>query len=82
MEQELDDLKDEIFKTVDKQGGTLEHGEFVFRTQKRPRYKFSDTYDKKNEELKELKKKEIEDGTAKIDGYSEFVTVKAKKKED
>ena len=82
LEQELDELKDDIFKVVDKEGGTLERGDFVFRTQKRPRYKFSDKYEKKNDELKELKKKEIDEGTAKIEGYSEFVTVKPKKKED
>ena len=82
LDQELDELKDEIFKTVDKSGGVVEKDNFVVRSQKRPKYKFSSDYEKKNDALKELKKTEIENGTATIDGYSTFVTVKFKKTED
>lgn len=81
LEKELDSMKDGIFKAVDEKGGELEHGDYVFKTQKRPRYKFSDDYEAKNTQLKEQKKKEIEDGIASIDSYSEFVTVREKKKE-
>lgn len=81
LEDELDGMKDDIFKAVDEKGGELEHGDFVFKTQKRPRYKFSEDYDAKNKDLKEQKKKEIEEGVASVSGYSEFVTVREKKKE-
>ena len=81
LEKELDGIKDDIFKVVEGEGGELEKGDFVFKTQKRPRYKFSDDYETKNAQLKEQKKKEIEDGLAELQGYSEFVTVREKKKE-
>ena len=60
----------------------MENDAFVLSSQKRPRYKYSADYEKKNDELKALKKQEIEDGIATIDGYSEFVTVKFREPED
>lgn len=78
LEKELDELKGSIFKTVDTAGGEIADAQFVLKTQKRPKYKFSSTYEAKNKELKELKKSEIDNGVAQIDGYSEFVTVKFK----
>lgn len=78
LEKELDELKAEVFQSVDVAGGEFDHGDFVLKTQKRPKYKFSEEYESKNKELKDLKKAEIENGTATVDGYSEFVTVKFK----
>ncbi|MEM7784726.1 MAG: hypothetical protein AAF623_15355 [Planctomycetota bacterium] len=80
LEKELEAVKDEVFQIVDKDGGELEKEGFVFKCNKRPKYKFSSTYEQKNDELKALKKEEIENGTATIDGYSEFVTFRVKKK--
>lgn len=78
LEKELNEIKDSIFKTVDEAGGEVAESAFVVKSQKRPKYKFSDDFETKNKELKELKKAEIENGIASIDGYSEFVTVKFK----
>jgi hypothetical protein len=78
LEKELDEIKESIFKTVDGAGGEVAEEGFVLKTQKRPRYKFSEEYETKNKELKELKKSEIDNGVASIDSYSEFVTVKFK----
>ncbi|MDB4778213.1 hypothetical protein OAG68_02030 [bacterium] len=78
LEKELDELKEAIFRTVDGAGGEVAEDKFVLKTQKRPKYKFSDSYEAKNKELKDLKKAEISNGVATIDGYSEFVTVKFK----
>jgi hypothetical protein len=79
LETELDELKESVFASVDSTGGIVEKDGYVVRSQKRPKYKFSAAYDKKNDELKELKKSEIESGVATIDGYSTFVTVKFQK---
>ena len=76
LNDEMDELKDEVFKEVDTAGGKFENDAFVISSQKRPKYKYSAAYDAKNDELKAMKKAEVEDGTATIDGYSEFVTVK------
>lgn len=78
LEEELALIKDKVFQAVDDAGGKFEHQKFVLKTQKRPKYKFSDEYEAKNKELKALKKDEIDSGVATIDGYSEFVTLKAK----
>lgn len=78
LEDELDLIKEKVFQAVDDAGGKVEDDAFVLKTQKRPKYKFSDEYEAKNKELKALKKDEIESGAATIDGYSEFVTVKMK----
>ena len=79
LEKELDNVKDEVFELVDKDGGEMERDDFTLKCTKRPKYKFSEAYDQKNEELKALKKSEIENGVAVIDGYSQFVTLRAKK---
>lgn len=80
LENELDQVKDQVFEIVDKDGGERETDEFVAKCTKRPKYKYSESYDQKNEELKALKKSEIENGVATIDGYSQFVTFRFKKK--
>lgn len=85
LEKELDDLKETVFADVDGKGGEIDDEKYVIRSYKSPRYKFSDTYDKKNAEVKELRKKEIEDGVATIESHSEFVKLtfkKEKKKKD
>lgn len=79
LEAELNEVKDAVFSIVDQDGGALERDDFVLKCTKRPKYKFSEVYDQKNEELKSLKKSEIENGVATIDGYSQFVTFRAKK---
>ena len=78
LEKELDSIKETIFKQVDGAGGEVAEDTFVLKIQRRPKYKFSDAYEAKNQELKDLKKAEIENGTATIDGHSEFVTIKFK----
>ena len=78
LEKELDEIKTAVFESVESSEGVFESEGFVLKTQKRPKYKFSKEYESKNAELKELRKKEIDDGVATIDGYSEFVTVKFK----
>jgi hypothetical protein len=79
LEDEMDDLKEEVFKAVDGQGEEVDKGSFVIRSYKRPKYKFSDEYNSKNTELKSLRAAEIDNGTASIDGYSEFVKINFKK---
>ena len=78
LSKEMDELKEEVFKFVDEAGGKHEDDSASFRCQKRPKYKFLADYDKLNGELKDLKKKEIDDGIATISGYSEFVVLKLK----
>ena len=78
MERLVDSIKEAIFKQVDGAGGEVAEDTFVLKIQRRPKYKFSDAYETKNQELKDLKKAEIENGTATIDGHSEFVTIKFK----
>ena len=79
LEKELDGIKDEVFELVDKEGGKFETDVFKVSCTKRPKYKYSETYDQKNEELKALKKSEIDNGVATIDGYSQYVTFNVKK---
>ena len=80
LEDELDGVKDQVFELVEKDGGETERDDFVMKCTKRPKYKYSETYDQKNDELKALKKSEIENGVAVIDGYSQYVTFRDKKK--
>ena len=80
LEDELDGVKDQVFELVEKDGGETERDDFVMKCTKRPKYKYSETYEQKNDELKALKKSEIENGVAVIDGYSQFVTFRNKKK--
>ncbi len=79
LEEELDSLKEGVFTEVDARGGEIANESFVIRSYKQPKYRFSQTYEAKNNELKEMKKQEIDDGTAVIDGYSEFVKLNLKK---
>ena len=76
LEEELDLIKQKVFSSVDEMGGKFESDAFVLKTQKRPKYKFSDEYEAKSKELKALKKDEIDSGVATVEGYSEFVTIK------
>ncbi len=79
LEGELDAVKDQVFELVNKDGGELDKDDFVLKCTKRPKYKHSPDFDQKNEELKALKKSEIENGIATIDSYSQFVTFRVKK---
>lgn len=76
LEKEMDEIKEEVLGFVNDQGGNMEDERFTAKVQKRPKYKFSDDYEKKNDELKELRKKEIDDGVATIESYSEFLTLR------
>lgn len=79
LEDELDLMKEEVFKFVDaEKDNKFENDKYTFKATKRPKYKYSEEYDAKNKELKALKKSEIEDKIATIDGYSEYVTLKMK----
>ena len=82
LEDEMDQIKDEVFKTVDGQGEEIDKGNFVIRSYKRAKYKFSDDYNNKNSELKALRAAEIDNGTAVVDGYTEYVRINFKKSED
>ena len=79
LEKELDEVKDEVYALVKEDGGEVERETFIAKCTKRPKYKFSADYNQKSDELKLLKKTEIDDGIATIDGYSEFVTFRFKK---
>ena len=79
LEKELGELKEAVFADVDGQGGEVDEEKFVIRAYKNPKYKFSEAYDQKNTELKDLKKQEIESGVATVDGYSEYVRINFKK---
>lgn len=79
LEAELDAIKDAVFQSVSGEGGEIAQDAFVLKTSKRPKYKFSAEYEQKNSDLKALRKSEIDSGTATIESYSEFVTVRFKK---
>ena len=79
LEKELDEIKEAVFQTVDSNDGEIADEGFTVKSYKKPKYKFSDEYAAKNDELKKLKQKEIEEGIATIDGYSEYCMVRFKK---
>lgn len=79
LEDEMDQIKDAVLKEVVAQGDEIDKGNFVIRSYKRAKYKFSDAYDTKNAELKKLRAEEIENGTAVVDGHSEYVKINFKK---
>jgi len=78
LEKELDELKDQVFSDVEAKGGLIDNDRFVIRSYKNPRYKFSADYEIRASDLKELRKKEIEEGTAVVEGFSEFVKLNIK----
>lgn len=78
LEEELELLKGKVLEAVETAGGEIDDDAFVLKSQKRPKYRFSEEYEARNKELKELKKAEIDSGVATIEGYSSFVTVKLK----
>ncbi|MEM7476059.1 MAG: hypothetical protein AAF483_13780, partial [Planctomycetota bacterium] len=55
LEKKLDALKDEVFQAVDTEGGEVAGEGYTVRSYKQPRYKFSEEYEAKNSELKELR---------------------------
>ena len=75
----MDTIKDDVLKIVQGKDGQLEGEGYTIKSMKRPKYKYSDAYAAKNDELKKLKAEEIEKGIATIDGYSEFVQINFKK---
>ena len=82
LEDEMDAIKEEVFKAVDSQGEEVDKGTFVIRSYKRPKYKYSDEYNTRNSELKSLRAAEVESGTAVIDGYTEYVKINFKKQKE
>jgi hypothetical protein len=72
----MDALQDSVFSLVEKAGGKLEDDRFTASHQKRPKYNFSDEYESQNTELKNLRKKEIDEGIATVESFSEFVTLR------
>lgn len=79
LEDEMDGIKEEVFKAVDSQGEEVEKEGFVIRSYKRPKYKYSEQYNTKNGELKAMRAAEVENGTAVVDGYTEYVKINFKK---
>ena len=82
LEDEMDAIKEEVFKAVDGQGEEVEKDGFVIRSYKRPKYKYSEDYNTKNSELKALRAEEVKSGTATIDGYTEYVKINFKKEKE
>ena len=79
LEDELDGLKDNIFKIVDAaDDNKIESDTYTLKSTRRVKYTYSQEYDAKNKELKALKKSEIENKIATEDGFSEYVTLKLK----
>ena len=79
LEDELDGIKDNIFKIVDAaEDNKIESDTYTLKSTRRVKYKYSQEYDAKNKELKALKKSEIENKIATEDGFSEYVTLKLK----
>ena len=79
LEDEMDHIKEVVYQTVEQAGDEIDKGDYVLRCQKRPKYKFSEQFEQKNGELKVMRAEEIKNGTAVIDGYSEFVRINFKK---
>lgn len=79
LEAEMDGIKEDVLKVVEAGGGEVAKDHYVLKTTKRPKYKFSDNYEAKNTELKAMRKSEIDTGTASVESYSEFVTIRFKK---
>ena len=79
LEDELDGIKENIFKIVDAaKDNKIESDTYTLKSTRRVKYKYSEEYDAKNKELKALKKSEIENKIATEDGFSEYVTLKLK----
>ena len=79
LEDELDGIKENIFKIVDAaEDNKIESDTYTLKSTRRVKYKYSQEYDAKNKELKALKKSEIENKIATEDGFSEYVTLKLK----
>ena len=79
LEDELDGIKENIFKIVDAaEDNKIESDTYTLKSTRRVKYKYSEEYDAKNKELKALKKSEIENKIATEDGFSEYVTLKLK----
>ena len=79
LEDELDGMKDKIFKIVDAaKDNKIESDVYTLKSTRRVKYKYSEEYEAKNKELKALKKSEIENKIATEDGFSEYVTLKLK----
>jgi len=79
LEKELDALKDDVFQSVASDGGEVAGEGYPVRSYKTPKYSFSEDYEAKNAELKELRKSEIDSGAATVSGYSEYVKITFKK---
>jgi septal ring factor EnvC (AmiA/AmiB activator) len=79
LEAELDQIKDEVLKAVTSRDGEIAGENYVLKTTRRAKFKFSDEYENKNKELKELRKTEIDSGTATPDGFTEYVSIRFKK---
>lgn len=78
LESELEAIKESVLLAVQAEGGQAAREQFVIQVNQRPKYKFSADYDQKNAELKTLRKAEIENGIATLEGNTEFVTIRFK----
>jgi|GEM_PF-2790463 len=78
LEDELESIEKEVLAYVIESGGEHKTDAYTIKTRKRAKYKYSDTYNQMNSDLKALKKKEVKEGIATISGYSEFMTIKIK----
>jgi len=78
LEAEMETLEADVLAHIIETGGEHKTDAYTIKTRKRAKYKYSETYNKLNDELKALKKKEVKDGIATISGYSEYMTIKIK----
>lgn len=76
LEEQLDAIKEDVLTITKESDDKIEGDNFVIKRVTREKYKFSDEYEAKNKELKELRKHEIAEKIAVIDGETEYVTLK------
>ena len=76
LEEKLDLIKDDVLTITKESDDKIEGDNFVIKRVTREKFAFSDEYEAKSKELKELRKHEIKEKIATPDGVTEYVTLK------
>ena len=76
LEEKLDAIKDDVLTITKESDNKIEGDNFVIKRVTREKFTFSDEYEAKSKELKELRKHEIKEKIATPDGVTEYVTLK------
>ena len=76
LEEKLDAIKDEVLTITKESDDKIEGDDFVIKRVTREKFTFSDEYEAKSKELKELRKHEINEKIATPVGITEYVTLK------